>query len=262
MDIKQSSRIITIIKTITGSIMDRIELNDTFYFNLNLFLLNYRGYNEDYAKLICKDKIINSISIFRVDETFIMPDDTDIIYMIKSYKKDIYIIKNDNKYELAKEDSYYDHYYYLLIKVLNIITYENIINYSHKELLLIILDDIHFQNYHVIRTLITHDMMEDYDSMLQVCTRCEYMFIHASDRLKNNEEFVLNLMSRNALILEFVNSKMKNNYNIVLAAVTTNGLVLRFASIELRDNYDIVSTAVSQDQDAIQYASDRLKDII
>ena len=271
METIPNSRFITIINNINGSIINKLELNDIFYDILNLFLVKYRGSNEDYAKLICNDKIINSINIFKINKDFNMPDDTDIIYMVKSYKKNVYIITDDDKYILINDldcDLYYDNYYYMLLCFPNIITSGQLIKYSHKELILFLLDGINEGIYNDLQVKVISDHIrgviylanyDDYDFMLRICTQFKGMYSHISDKLKNNEEFILNLIIQNPNILEYVNSDMKNNYNIVLAAVNINSLTLRHACINMRNNYDIVLTAINNYSLSLQYASANLQ---
>ena len=266
------NKYITIINTITGSIMDRIKLNDTFYLNLNLFLLKYLGPNEDYAKLICNNITINSINMFRVDMGFTMPNDTDIIYMIKSYKKNIYIINDNGNYKLINNpdynlmdnDPYYDKYYTILF-CMPMEAYEQVINYSRKELILSLLPTITRQKYnttdfeHILDMIFAHEY-DDYDFMLSACALTKYVYIFISDKLKNNEEFMLNLITQNVHVLEYASINIRNNYNIVLAAVKINGNILQYASEELKDNYDVVLAAVTIYGNALKYASINLRD--
>ena len=273
MEPMPNSRFITIINNIDSSIVDRIELTDTFYVNLNLFLEKYKGSNEDYAKLICNDKIINTINIFNVDEDFTMPDDIDIIYMIKSYKKYVYIINDNGEYKITKNKEYTfcDNYYYIIFFLPIQISYENIIHYNRKELITSLSHYTDYRNYdsnvfQYISEMIHPHEYDDYDFMLNILSHCEYfdnMYFYTSDRLKNSEKFILELISLNPYILNVVNFKMKNNYNIVLAAVTSNsgdGKILLFASDELKDNYDIVLAAVKHNGRALQFASSNLQD--
>ena len=276
MELIPNSRTINIINNIDSSIVDRIEFTNDFYINLNIFLEKYKGSNEDYAKLICNDKIINTINIFNVNHDFIMPNDTDIIYMIKSYKKYFYIIMNKNgSYKLINNKKlYYDKYYSILSFrpiIPTIISYNDVIHYNRKELLTLFIHNVNNYNYNTfifqcICEMIHPHEYDDYDFMLNIFSHCvniHDMYLYISDRLKNDKKFILNIILINPYILKHVNSEMKNNYDIVLAAVTCNigyGEILLFASDKLKDNYDIVLAAVNHSGGELQYASDKLKD--
>ena len=270
MEVTTNSKYITIINNINGFIMDKIELNDSFYNNLNLFLDKYRGYNEDYAKLMCNDRLINSLDMFKVNNDFIMPDNTDIIYMIKSYKKNVYLINDNGKYKLNKDIYYipgYDKYFYILLCFPHIIASGQIIKYSYRELILSLLKGIYDEIYDDMQVDIIYDHIcnmlqsyeyDDYNLMLYVCSQFNYMYKFISYRLENNEEFTVDLITQNPNVLNYVNYKMKNNYNVVLAAVNNDALTLQYASVNLQDNYDIVLAAVKNNSNALNYASDRL----
>ena len=270
MELISNSRFITIINNIDGSIIDRIELNDVFYDNLNLFLEKYKGSNEDYAKLTCNNIPINSINIFKVNNDFIMPDDTDIIYMVKSYKKYVYIKKVNGEYRLIHdEEPYYDKYYYILFSLPNIITEEHIIKYNRRELILFSLREIYNKWYvesrfefilQLICDMIYPHEYDDYDFMLAVCKYSMHLYLYASEKLKDNKEFMLNVITQNVYILEYANTTIKNNYDIVLAGVTINGNILQYVSKELKDNYNIVLAAITINGYVLKYASDNLRD--
>ena len=275
MELIPNSRFITIINNIDSSIVDRIELTDTFYVNLNLFLDKYSGPNEDYVKLICNNILINSINIFKVDEDFAMPDDTDIIYMVKSHKKYVYIKKVNEEYILIRDEEFcYDKYYYILYyfpDIPRIISYNDIMHNDRKELIILLLHNCNYTNYNntmikYISGMIYSHEYDDYDFMLNIfshCVKINNIYSLISDRLKNNKKFILELVSLNPFILEYVTSDMKNNYDVVLAAVTSNigdGYILKYASDNMRNNYDIVLAAVNNNGNALLFANDNLQD--
>jgi|MDSW01.1.fsa_nt_gb hypothetical protein len=130
-------------------------------------------------------------------------------------------------------------------------------------------------------------VIDDKDIMLAACVVNAMIFRHASDRLKNDREFVLEVfrMGRDvgsvfehvpewlradeelALIavqadhyyevLQNVSTDLQDKKTVVLAAVTSDGLNLQFASDRLKDNEDVVRAACKQHPSALQYASAR-----
>lgn len=89
-------------------------------------------------------------------------------------------------------------------------------------------------------------------------------FKMASDDLRNNKDYVGEIVKRNGMALEYAAAVLKDNDQIVLNAVTNQGSALQFASERLRDNKDIVLKAIEKidyyEYPAIYYASKRLKD--
>ena len=259
METTSTNRYITIINNISNDTVHRIIFNDNFYDNLNSFLEKYKGPNEDYVKLICNDILINSINIFRIDNTFVMFDNTNIIYMVKSYKKYAYVIKHGNGYKLnALYVSHNTDQYYNLLRYVDT-TYEDVINYSHRELIMFLLLKRQYVYYYYYSSLFTNDMLNDYNFMLEVCQCNPAILSHVSDKLAINKEFILNLILYSDHVLEYITYSMQNNYDIVLAAVTKHGLSLNFASSELRNNYDIVLAAVTQNGLSLNFASIKLQ---
>lgn len=91
--------------------------------------------------------------------------------------------------------------------------------------------------------------------------RKESYLRYASDRLKDNDKFVLKNVKRNGHSLCYASKRLQNNKEVVLAAVKQNGDALNYASYKLRDNYEIVLAAVQQNGYALECASYRLQDI-
>lgn len=69
---------------------------------------------------------------------------------------------------------------------------------------------------------------------------------YTTDRIRDLKEIVLIAVNENALAVQFASLNLKNNYEIGLASVTENGEALEFLSEELRDNLEIVSMAISE----------------
>jgi hypothetical protein len=60
--------------------------------------------------------------------------------------------------------------------------------------------------------------------------------------------------------LAFASDRLKNNKNFVLYAIKQSGNMLEFASDHLKDDFDVVYQSVSQNPYSLEYASERLQD--
>jgi hypothetical protein len=85
----------------------------------------------------------------------------------------------------------------------------------------------------------------------------QYIY-RASDRLKNNKDFVLDAV-RHGCTLDFAPARLKDDKDVVLAAVKKDSDNLEFASDRLKDDQDVVLAAVRNGR-SLHFASDRLKD--
>jgi hypothetical protein len=79
-----------------------------------------------------------------------------------------------------------------------------------------------------------------------------------SQELRNDKEFIIELINSNGYNLSVVNDEFKNDEEIVWAAIKSEPRAFEFASDRLRDNDKIVNLAVSAAIN-IKYVSDRFK---
>lgn len=80
--------------------------------------------------------------------------------------------------------------------------------------------------------------------------------------IKNDKEFVINLVKKEPIYLRYVNREFKNDKEIILISVANFGLTLEWASDRLKDDEEVVRTACKENEYAIQYASERLQLLI
>ena len=85
--------------------------------------------------------------------------------------------------------------------------------------------------------------------------------VDASEELKGNHEFVLEVVGQNGAELQYALNGLRGDREVVLAAVGQNGAALQYALNGLRGDCEAVLAAVAQDGSALQYASDELKEI-
>lgn len=82
--------------------------------------------------------------------------------------------------------------------------------------------------------------------------------IYASDELKQDKEFVLEVVRQNGSTLKYTDY-FKQDKEVVLEAVRGNGFALEYAAEELRGNKEVVLEAVQKSGYALMYASPELK---
>jgi hypothetical protein len=91
---------------------------------------------------------------------------------------------------------------------------------------------------------------------------CEECFNYASNRLKNNKDFILKAVKKNSHIIKYINEELKKDREILLEAVKYKGTVLEFIPKEFQNDREIVLTAVQNIGIALHYASEELKNDI
>lgn len=88
------------------------------------------------------------------------------------------------------------------------------------------------------------------------------VFRQMPERLRDDEELVLIAAQKDRLkeVLAHMSTRLKDKKNVVLASVTTNGMNLEFASQRLKDDEEVVRAACKQNPSALEYASARWLD--
>jgi len=84
-------------------------------------------------------------------------------------------------------------------------------------------------------------------------------FQYASEELKNDKDFVLNLIKRDVYYLDHASPKIRSDREIIILAVQLDGYALQFSSEELRSDNEIVKLAILSEPLAIQFASSDLR---
>jgi Domain of unknown function (DUF4116) len=82
---------------------------------------------------------------------------------------------------------------------------------------------------------------------------------YASQELKKDKQFILNVVRHHGWALEFVDNVLKKDKDVVMAAVSQNGYSLLYADSSLKKDKDIVLDAVSKEGQALFHADDELK---
>ncbi|MCI6272134.1 MAG: DUF4116 domain-containing protein [Erysipelotrichaceae bacterium] len=88
----------------------------------------------------------------------------------------------------------------------------------------------------------------------------EILFSLASDRLKSDREFIKKAIIENSYVLKHVHENFKDDEEIVKLAVSKRGVALEYAGEYLKDDENIIKIAISNNGRALKYASERLRD--
>lgn len=84
-------------------------------------------------------------------------------------------------------------------------------------------------------------------------------FQYASDKLKDNKEFVLLALKNKCNILKHVSDKLKDDKDVVLEAVKVYGRSLKYVSDRLKSDREVVLEAVKTDGYAIRFADKKFR---
>jgi hypothetical protein len=125
----------------------------------------------------------------------------------------------------------------------------------NKEILLKVLDLANHDNFLSARIFkkLPIELLSDNDFMIEAIKRNGLILEFASNQLLNNPELVLEAVENINKTkgefhvdspLKFASDSIKNTYNIVLEAVKRDGTVIKYASKELQLNQDILLEAV------------------
>lgn len=87
---------------------------------------------------------------------------------------------------------------------------------------------------------------------------CGACLAFASDRLRNDREFVMLCITINAMSLQFLGDKLKHDRDFILSAMKVNGSALDHVP-HFQNDKMVVMNAVTQNGNALYYASDDLK---
>ena len=85
---------------------------------------------------------------------------------------------------------------------------------------------------------------------------------YVSERLKNDESFIVEAVKTNPLAIEYASESIKSNQQLMDTLVVEHKIysALKYASMEVKDNVQIVKEAVKDDAFFLEFASDRLRD--
>ncbi|WP_257287351.1 DUF4116 domain-containing protein, partial [Endozoicomonas sp. SESOKO2] len=82
---------------------------------------------------------------------------------------------------------------------------------------------------------------------------------YVSQRVRNDQELVLEVIAVKPLHLKYVSEELKCDKGVVMAAVTQDGYCLSYASQQLQDDDEVVMAAMAEYPRALQYASERIR---
>ena len=88
------------------------------------------------------------------------------------------------------------------------------------------------------------------------------VFKFASSELRADKEVVLAAVSLDSAALYHASEELQADKEFVLAAVSENGYALQFVSPALQNDKEVVLTAVSQYSRALWYASDEIRELV
>ena len=97
-------------------------------------------------------------------------------------------------------------------------------------------------------------------AMIAVCGEVEAM-ASCPDKFKADKAFVIEAISLQPMLVEYISPELQDSLNIMLLAVAENGYALEYASDRLKNNPKVVLTAIKGDPDTIEYASKKLQEI-
>ncbi len=81
----------------------------------------------------------------------------------------------------------------------------------------------------------------------------------ASDEIKNDKLFIIEILAKNPLALEFVSKELQNDKKVVLEAIKAHPDAFQFASEELKNDKEFVLEAIEISDRIIKYASFNLR---
>jgi hypothetical protein len=82
---------------------------------------------------------------------------------------------------------------------------------------------------------------------------------YASDRLRDDKDFVLEQVGSNGDVLEYASNRLKDDEEVVLAAILSDLSALKYASDRLKDDKEFFLSLVKINYYTLKYASDRLR---
>lgn len=98
-------------------------------------------------------------------------------------------------------------------------------------------------------TMASKSLMDNDNFVLKAFKSAMYdsdiIAIHMSERLKNDKDFVLNVLDSNDNIFQYICDDLKDDMNVVLKAVSICGLNLEYASERLKNSKSVVLEAIA-----------------
>lgn len=92
---------------------------------------------------------------------------------------------------------------------------------------------------------------DDLDVLQVALTYDVRSIYYASERLKNNEELVYEIVQKSGKALQYVGEEVRSNRRVVLAAVRQDGMAIQYST--LWNDEEIVAEAIEQNPDVIDW---------
>ncbi|EFC41328.1 predicted protein [Naegleria gruberi] len=103
-------------------------------------------------------------------------------------------------------------------------------------------------------------MKSDFDIMLKAVKIDPISFMHASDQLMHDQEFVLKCLGRYSdLIFPMIPNEFLQDREFLMEMLEINGSLLEYAPSEFQDDEEMVLQALKSDGGSIDFVSTRLK---
>ena len=230
---------------------------------LNLFLFHENKDKEYYIHLVHDNVILNNISIFDIDDTFVFTENIKILFVIINNKKDRYIQRVPNSSTIYIRYNVGDNYSILLHEfMLKSSTLKNAISYlkkfNYKDMVIKYIKynkDIDINMIHYIMNFFTDDL----DVMLLMIKKYTNTYLLNRDMRQNY--YIVLVTIKKQRILRNLNEDLRDNYTIITRAIDYHyGRALRYASKRIQSDYDFVFTVVESYPHALKYADNILKD--
>ena len=201
-----------------------------YYINF-IYLQNNKLHFSKYK--IFNDKLINNNEY----QLICMNVSIEIDFNFLNYVLFIDYINNEYIYIFMNLKYYENKYlkYFLLNINVNIFEYLSTELQKNKEIILLIIK----KKYYLL------------DDVFKKC--------FSSNELKNDEEFIFNVIKQNGNVLEYLEEKFKNNKQLVLEAIKQNPYSIQYASIEILADKKIMLEAIKLCGSVLKYASEDLK---
>lgn len=103
-----------------------------------------------------------------------------------------------------------------------------------------------------------YQLAEDYDLALIAIKQDGLNLKYASYEMHDNEEIVLMASDKINYAFDFATDRLKNNKEFIKKILVKNGRALQYLSAKYQDDKELVLLAI-QDNDSLQYVSKRLK---
>jgi len=171
-----------------------------------------------------------------------------------------YSIKLNNKIFKALE--YYENKYfayYLLNINLEIFKYLSNELQKNKEIILLLIKEKYYLLDDVYKKCFSSNKLKnDEEFILNVIKQDGKVLKYLAENYKNNKQLVLEAIKQDPYSIEYASCELHADKKFMLEAVKLCGFALRYASEDLKNDKEIVLTAIQQDETALIYASKEL----